>query len=328
MMGRRTVRRKLLKAGFLLVVAAAVVLLLEVSAHMFVTYALGGRHVVEPHPVVGWTTRAGLNITRRNSEGEFWNIRTAACGMRGPCDWPANAGRRLLIVGDSFAFGEGVALERRFDSELVRADPRWSGVNVGVMGFGTDQQILAARPFVARLDRTDVVLWLVHGTDFSDILRKRFVGRAKPWFERAGAGAVEHPPAFTWFDFLRHRSYVAALAAVAAARFEAEYPAEDMEEAILLLEAMVSREADRWRQKGLQIVLARHGMNLVTGGRGAAVQRRLGTMWGVLCDRGPYCTDLDSVLSDEGSFLADGHWNARGHQAVARRLQQVLAALG
>src|SRR2546426_1231788 len=125
-----------------LLIAVCFVVFLEFVLQEFVTYALGQGRLFSQDPVVGWSVRKNLDLIRRDPAGKKWDVKTGECGYRGPCDWSSEADRRLLALGDSFAFGEGVSLEERFDSHLTRALPRWSIVNLGVMGYGTDQEIL------------------------------------------------------------------------------------------------------------------------------------------------------------------------------------------
>jgi hypothetical protein len=304
------------------------VVVVEVVLQGVATHVLGRGRLFDHDPVVGWRMRRNLDLTRRNIEGNIWSVRTGECGLRGPCHWSPTADRRLLVLGDSFAFGEGVSLENRFDIELARARPRWSFVNLGVMGYGTDQEILAARPFVAQLNPGDVVLLLVYGNDFLDILRKSFAGRPKPWFEWTGVRVVEHPPTFLWFDYIRNYSYTAALLGRVAERESGSYSSEEIERAMTLFQAMLGKEIDLWLLKGLDVVVARHGMEVVSRGWPALMRTRLTAVWKSLCQRlGCYCTDLDRVLSASDLFQADGHWNVRGHGALARHLQHVLGSL-
>jgi len=68
----------------------------------------------------------------------------------------------VLVLGDSFAFGEGVALERRFDRLVQAKHPSWSAVNLGVMGYGTDQQLIAARRRTGELQSGDAIVLLTY----------------------------------------------------------------------------------------------------------------------------------------------------------------------
>ena len=316
------------RTALVIVAVSCAVVAAEIIIQLLATYALGRGRLMEYDRTLGWRVQPNLNVTRRNPEGEPWTVRTNACGLRTACDWPPDAERRLLVLGDSFAFGEGVSIESRFDVLVAQRRPAEAIVNIGAMGYGTDQQIVAARPFVSRLRPGDVVLVVVYGNDFYDILRQRFAGRPKPWFERDGMRVLEHPPVFSGLDFLRDRSYLAALLGTLTEREQASYSTGEIEASIALFLAMLNGEIDRWLSKGLSVVLVRHGMEHVTSGRPAQVERQLGEAWQALCARaaGVHCTDLDSTLSPE-DLQRDGHWNARGHQAVALHLHQVLDAV-
>jgi len=305
----------------ILAVSGIVLLLSEGAVQSVMTYVLGRGRLFERDASVGWKVRANLDVTRRNPEGRQWNIKTGPCGLRSGCDWRANAIHRLLVLGDSFAFGEGIAVEDRFDTELARHQPDWSIVNLGVMGYGTDQELVAARAFTGRLRANDTVLVLVYGNDFFDILRKRFAGRSKPWFELTGIEIVEHPPAFSWLDRVRDQSYIAAALSRFAEPAREDYSNGEREKGISLFQAMLDREIAGLTERGVKVVLARHGMWLVTEGASTHVRERLANAWDALCaDRA--CLDLDPALASVES-QADGHWNAEGHRVVGELLARV-----
>ena len=72
-------------------------------------------------------------------------------------------------------------MEQRWDT-LVAQQLDVSILNVGVMGYGTDQQLLAARLRLDGLRSGDVLLLLSSDNDFSDLVRRRHSGRSKPWY--------------------------------------------------------------------------------------------------------------------------------------------------
>src|SRR5262245_57821483 len=88
----------------------------------------------------GWRTLPNLDLARLNAAKQEWVIKTDAAGLRTFSSQPAANGRNLLILGDSFAFGEGVMLEDRFDAVIRKANPGLNIVNTGTMGYGTDQE--------------------------------------------------------------------------------------------------------------------------------------------------------------------------------------------
>ena len=85
---------------------------------------------VEHDPGLGWRYRPGM--VERHASDEFdVEVRTNAQGFRGP-DWnldsPAGASRkpRVLVLGDSYAFGWGVTFEESLPARLQALRPDWN----------------------------------------------------------------------------------------------------------------------------------------------------------------------------------------------------------
>jgi hypothetical protein len=66
----------------------------------------------------GWSNAPNLLTTRINAAGEEWSIRTDESGQRLVVQNP-RAKRRILILGDSLSFGEGVDINDRFDVKML-----------------------------------------------------------------------------------------------------------------------------------------------------------------------------------------------------------------
>ena len=66
--------------------------------------------------------------------------------------------RRILLYGDSFAFGAGVAKEDRFGELIAASIPNVEVYNFGIVGSGIDQQLLAHRFVGSKLDYDLVLL--------------------------------------------------------------------------------------------------------------------------------------------------------------------------
>src|SRR5262249_34185847 len=99
---------------------------------------------------------------------------------------------RVVVVGDSIAFGYGVADEQTFSAVLERLDSRLEVINLGVQGYGTDQELvkletegLAYRPDVVILD-------VCLANDFLDNARSVNFGYPKPYFRHEGGALVRH----------------------------------------------------------------------------------------------------------------------------------------
>lgn len=99
--------------------------------------------------------------------------------------------RRILVFGDSFAEGWGVALDRSFSEELhghLAATASGNAVeviNFGVAGYGTDQELLLFRRQGAGYHPDDVVV-LFYGNDLWNNQSRKGIGSErgyKPYFE-------------------------------------------------------------------------------------------------------------------------------------------------
>lgn len=74
--------------------------------------------------------------------------------------------QRILVLGDSFAWGYGVEESERF-SQLLEKDLGVEVINAGVSGYSTDQELLWYENEGVKYD-TDLVLLIVTGNDIGD----------------------------------------------------------------------------------------------------------------------------------------------------------------
>lgn len=224
----------------------------------------------------------------------------------------------MLVLGDSFAFGQGIDVGDRFDSVLEREVPGLSIVNLGVMGYGPDQELIGGRAWWSSLRGDDWLVVLTHGGDFWDLMQRRHAGRAKPWFERADDRVVEHPPRVTWQEGLRDRSYLLSLAGRwIQARGSRPAPRE-FERARDLYRALLVAETSPLRDRGVRVLLAHHW------DRPEGPAFDLPEFFESLCAGRFRCLALDDVLDPRTGMQADGHWSPEGHRAVASALRTVL----
>jgi hypothetical protein len=322
--GVRPSGRPLGAAVLVLVSSGLTLLVAEIILQLTATYLLGSGRIYQTDAELGWRNRPHLEQALRNPDGGWYRFSTGAGGWRGASCFDPEAELRVLVLGDSFAVGAGVELEERFDRRIARLEPNWSFVNLGVSGYGTDQQLLAAVPFQASLRPGDVVLLLTYGNDFFDILRRKMNGRAKPWFELHDGNLVGHPPQIGAREWLRDRSY---LAARGFALLEPEAPVEGPPQragdlwAALVLEAQRDMAARRVR-----LAVAHHGIGLF--GDEVSRQHLRAAVERVCAAETVRCLDLDPPLQSapELAFLSDRHWNAEGHRRVAEALRVFLRA--
>jgi hypothetical protein len=143
-----------------------------------------------PADLYGWRPRpgfAGLVDGRRTTIN--------ARGFRGPVPGPLRTGeRRIVMVGDSVAFGWGVHDEETF-SALLDSHAVFSVANLAVEGYGIDQSLLRLEREGAALQPSAVVLHFCLANDFVDPALPHFLydGRTpKPYFRLGPQGLVLH----------------------------------------------------------------------------------------------------------------------------------------
>jgi lysophospholipase L1-like esterase len=90
-------------------------------------------------PVYGWTPRPSFRYTLAGSETTINRL-----GYRGREVPTARTGgrKRIVMLGDSITFGYGVRDGETFSAVLEALDPQLEVVNLGVQGYGTDQELL------------------------------------------------------------------------------------------------------------------------------------------------------------------------------------------
>ena len=309
--------RPLLSLVSLVLSLAVGFVLVEVGLHWLAEHHFGRGKLFEPDPDAGWRTLPNLDLVRRNANGDTWRIVTDNLGLRGNGTWQADRSRRLLVLGDSLAFGEGANIEDRFDSILVSQHPDLSVVNTGTMGYGTFQQIVRGRPFFNDLRAGDTLMVLTCSNDFMDMLRSAFSGRTKPRFQLSESGeAIEHFPGVDLADWARDRSYIAARI-MSAFLESASFDPGDERQGLRLYEALIRRDLFPLSRRGVRIILAYYDYS----GHPSANAYQIQASFERLCSQTRVeCLDVNRVVERDrarsGQLLRDGHWNPAGHRAL------------
>jgi lysophospholipase L1-like esterase len=215
-----------------------------------------------PDPEAAWTMRqlpyrydATLGwFPRERFEGiatggyRTVRVRQNSLGFR-DVEWGEKTRRRLAVVGDSFVWGYDAEQDERLTARLQEWLQEWQVMNLGVTGYGTDQEYLLSRMFLFRL-QPDVVV-LVHSPNDSrdNKTNQRYGPYYKPYFDKSGgslrlAGVpvpqplqyryAAHPTLF-WSRLTR------TLAALALAPREPVVRVDDPTEDLLLAERRLVR---------------------------------------------------------------------------------------
>lgn len=275
-------------------------------------------------PTLGWRTQ-------RNYRSEQFN--TNSRGLRGRREYPYEkpAGeRRIVVVGDSFTLGGRlIADDAVYTAVLERALPGVSVLNLGVAGYGIDQQLLYLREEGFKYN-PDLVIVAI----FVDDLRRAvlsFRDHAKPRFKLAnGSLVLENVPVPSPETVARDISYrippfyVLALLEFTAEHFAREWVPLGRLEVDRLSQAILGKMREEAEQRAAKLlVLAipdadfaqrmdRSERFLENWGR------RTGTP--VLMLREVFL----AMPRDEQARLYDGHWTAFGHQVAAEAIRKTI----
>ena len=299
--------------ALLLGVLAVAPVAAEVALRLYTSYVTKRDRLFRSDTQTGWSNAPNLQTTRINAAGEEWSIRTDQDGQR-PIAQDPRAGRKILILGDSLSFGEGIDIKGRFDVKMLSSLPGTRVINTGTMGYGTDQEYMAFRNWKHLLESGDTVLIVLNQSDYFDVLRRRFFGRAKPYFEKVDGSYVHRQPPIglweRWSDWSRVASVVARF--IEPTALETLHPSESIE-IIRFILGRIREEMPR----GVRVALAHQGTR-------DFLRPKLGLSSTIFCQFADVCIDLDNVLTDPVHLLPDDHWTASGHAAVARALLKAL----
>lgn len=143
------------------------------------------------HDRLGWIGRDRVDDTFEWVDCSH-RVRQNEHGFRGPDHPFARTGaRRAVVLGDSFVWGFGVEDDEIFTHLVERAaDPPLEVVNLGVSGYGPDQELLLWRELGRNWQPDTVVLLVTPYTDLVDVASNERHGYAKPVFRLTEDGEL------------------------------------------------------------------------------------------------------------------------------------------
>jgi hypothetical protein len=169
----------------------------------------------------GWVLRPG----RWEFAGR--TITANSRGVRGGTEYPAGRRpglRRVVVVGDSFTFGEGVGDDETFPSRLqARLGTGVEVINLGIHGYGHDQMLIHLREEGIRYEPDLVVL----GYYADDVPRNALAFRdyAKPRFVlRDGSLVLTGSPVPTPAQVLAREPFRSHLLELVAMAWRSRHP--------------------------------------------------------------------------------------------------------
>ena len=286
--------------------------------------------------LLGWSHKPGQRA--RFVQYDFQvDVSINRLGLR-DSEYSARKGERhrLLVIGDSFAWGFGVEHDERFTEVLEERHPEWEVINAGVNGYGTDQELLYLKDRGMSLD-PDVVLLLVHPNDFENNVASEQYWYFKPRFMIDGdeilLGNVPVPRA-TVEQRLRRlilgRTYLGQVLAGAWRRVKSapgrrpvQNPGDSVLKGAALTERLL-REIHRVCRAGsAEFVL----VSVPMPEEARSILTRVATENGI-----PFLA-LDStfengVTTPPLTFPHDEHWTAHGHRLAAESIEKFLHETG
>lgn len=341
----------LVNLGLAAVSAAATLAAVELGARLFVPSATPARAVRNfwaHHERLGWAHEPEVESVHYHPDFEV-PVRTNAHGLRDHhYPFERREGQpRMLVLGDSYAFGYGVEHEAIFSERIEARHPDWEIINAGVAGWGTDQQLLFLQETGRRYE-PDVVLLLFHSTDRFDNTDDMRYGYHKPLYVlEDGELRLTNVPVPELTDeqkldrWLYQRTWILyevyhwkrhARSLWARLRPEPERPQrsraeEDAEERVRFrLSAALLREMRR-------VVEEEMGARFVVASVPGRARFDLSAhLTEVLEPMGVPYLPLDEAFAPHDwrdyQFPNDRHWNARGHAIAARAIEAFLVERG
>jgi hypothetical protein len=231
--------------------------------------------------------------------------------------------KRILVLGDSYVWGYGVAQNEIFtevlEDSLASEPPKWEVINTGVSGWGTDQQYLYLLQEGFRYSPDLVVVAYFIGNDTHNCLSSKQYGISKPVFVDTSLKVANVP--------------VPDPRAAKNKLMDLEVPtkADPIDLTVAILAEMGKQCADR----DCDFVFVKFGMFH----QAFHTSDFLGWNERLIAETPPlahvHLLDLDEAFTERqisqdelllGNY--DGHWNAFGHEAVAQILERFLREQG
>ncbi|HEY6548284.1 MAG TPA: SGNH/GDSL hydrolase family protein [Vicinamibacteria bacterium] len=244
--------------------------------------ALASAPALQPYvysPLYGWALRSGYSGRTRDGR----TVTIGGHGFRGRDPAPAQGGkRRVLLLGDSVTFGTGVEDGDTFTARLAVHAPFLQPINLGVSGYGTDQELLLLEREGFAMEPWAVVLNVCVGNDTLDNALPVYLYDGvtpKPYFTVEGTDLRLHDehvrrrgPAWLARYLLEHSLSFDALLRLSGRAPAGPLDHDDGEhwgpraravlerwpEAVALSQRLVERVHQQCRARGVRLLVALH----------------------------------------------------------------------
>ncbi|GAB7080807.1 SGNH/GDSL hydrolase family protein [Megalodesulfovibrio paquesii] len=206
---------------YLLILLALVLLCIEGGArlmYVLLPKTLGltvPSHISRLDPELGWVLRPGSSGSSKRT-GDIIRYDVNSKGLRDDettYDKPANA-TRIVLLGDSRTFGFGVPIRKHYSMLVEGYFKQVECINLGVDGYGIDQELLFLRKEGFRYHPDIVMALISHFGDERHLHDSRW-GMGKPMFvlEDNGTLTLTNAPVTnnsSWYVALREFDRIAS----------------------------------------------------------------------------------------------------------------------
>jgi len=250
---------------------------------------------------------------------------------------------RILVIGDSFAWGYGVEESERF-SELLEASLGVEVINAGVSGYSTDQEMLWFKEEGVKYD-ADLVILFFTGNDIGDNYRQqihtiyykpRFVREegqliltgypvpradqtAKSIYFLSQHSALAYFLVQNYFDLLPfYRSFNVKANSTVSSISDTNSVGESFELTVALLDEM--RKIAESKEAQFMIVATDGWWNSPSG-------ETYIDLLDTLKASGFLVLDVESMMGFDPEVMHipnDGHWSREGHEFVAEKIKNLI----
>ena len=283
------------------------------------------------HPRYGWTNRPGY----RSDDHLPFRLTINEHGLRGERDSlpnPAPGIQRILLFGDSLAFGEDVDDVETVDTYLEGSLANTEVLNFGVHGYGLGQMMLRLEDEAFALNPDHILLMVMLPRNLSRDQMSHFV-HAKPVFGlRDGKLLVSNVPVPTAsrLPWLYRHCFVAALLFGPAAE---EFTVDDARPDIRVEQKLLQRIRERAEREGvpLTLVSVSNAYDLLRLGSQPGERTALGAIRDALAlpelDVLDLIDFLEARVAEEGRMLAttSWHWSPRGNCLISQQIADHLS---
>ena len=295
---------------------------------------------IKYHSTLGWEHQAGKeNIFNKGRFSINVNINSQGLRDDNHSYQRNNEKKRIMVLGDSFAWGYGVEQKDRF-SEILERSLNAEFINAAVMGYSTDQQLLWYKKEGVKYD-VDVVLLVFCGNDETHnhcsrvysfyhkpvftfknnklVLQGVPVPKMRPlhkviYFLRQTTACFNYlEKQLMSFPWCRKQGFLK----IEVTELTSKIPAHPFE----ITKALINEIKDISEAKGAQFIIITTASQWWWSPSGKSYNEFIDTL---IVD-GLFVLDVDALPGyqpDVMTIPVDGHWNKFGHNFVAEEVQR------